>query len=81
MQERMIDFYAWVQVWGYDLVMPAPPSSGAVVLLALHILQGKHICNFATPSSDSAKLHSLGCHVMCLYNLAGILQGLVKGVT
>lgn len=29
------------QVWGFDLAVPPPPSSGAVVLLALHILAGK----------------------------------------
>lgn len=31
----------WLQVWGHELIMAPPPSSGAVVMLALHILQGK----------------------------------------
>ncbi len=39
------DFLAecvWVaQVWGYELAVPPPPSSGATVILALHILSGK----------------------------------------
>lgn len=29
------------QVWGYELAVPPPPSSGATVILALHILSGK----------------------------------------
>ena len=37
---------ACTQVWGHDLVMAPPPSSGAAVMLALQILQGK-VC---TPS-------------------------------
>ena len=31
------------QVWGLDIVSVPPPSSGAVLIAALHILQGAHL--------------------------------------
>ncbi|DBB05404.1 TPA: hypothetical protein ACH3X3_010619 [Trebouxia sp. C0006] len=42
------------QVWGYELAVPPPPSSGATVILALHILSG-----FAAPFGGA---NALGSH-------------------
>ncbi|KAL3136319.1 hypothetical protein ABBQ38_005583 [Trebouxia sp. C0009 RCD-2024] len=42
------------KVWGHELIMAPPPSSGAVVMLALHILQ-----EFAAPFAGG---NALGSH-------------------
>ena len=39
-----------LQVWGHDLITAPPPSSGAAVMLALHILQGKPLHKFDAPA-------------------------------
>ena len=47
---------AYTQVWGHELVMAPPPSSGAAVMLALHILQGK-VCTPSLSHQPSAYKH------------------------
>lgn len=62
-----------LQVWGHDLITTPPPSSGAAVMLALHILHGKPLCNFDAPAPVTY------CPIgvsLCLQNNAVLLDAM-----